>query len=498
MSEEQQQQQQQQRQQQMQLQQQQQQQQIKSPKDTNNTNANNNTNTTTNTPNTNTPPRKSNIHEMRNQDFVSRLMAATPPYLYSAPMGPNNFFFSDMLRSLVAARNQENVRNLQLQHSAALARRPRKRTWSQQRTYFKENETLLEKSQQTHQTTTLPQLNTVEKPLELTTHKPYLQHLANKYRKLETETNKETGDVKQLLVNPKTQNERETDNTSNNTTPITGGGTVDATLQTTPPAASLPPQDLVLPPPPPVWYPPLYPPYGIDPLHFFIDLRVSGHIYDRKKENISPLASAENTTTPNEANNSPPASHTITLPNKHRHGSAFTVPTPRSNDLKNITSLQHNPSAPNTDAINLSSNATNAVAASAVNKFENYAKYYDFGESKENQPNIAKCNANYMLQHLPRLYSQFAARDLIAQAQNDTLNHINNETLESDNKSDNDCEAESDERHSIANSDDNDLDENSNRDRDIDVEIIDSIKYRTDGNSSRCSSPDESSITQID
>lgn len=34
----------------------------------------------------------------------------------------------------------------------------------------------------------------------------------------------------------------------------------------------------ILPPTPPLWYPPLYPPhppYGIDPLHFFIDLRVS-------------------------------------------------------------------------------------------------------------------------------------------------------------------------------------------------------------------------------
>lgn len=40
-----------------------------------------------------------------------------------------------------------------------------------------------------------------------------------------------------------------------------------------------------MPPLPPPWYPPMYPtPYvGVDPLHFFIDLRVSGHIYDRKR-----------------------------------------------------------------------------------------------------------------------------------------------------------------------------------------------------------------------
>ncbi|XP_073828509.1 uncharacterized protein [Musca autumnalis] len=456
-------------------QQQQQHQQIKSPKDAN-TNSSANNNTTT-------PPRKSNIHEMRNQDFVSRLMAATPPYLYSAPMGPNNFFFSDMLRSLVAARNQENVRNLQLQQSAALARRPRKRTWSHHRSYFKENETILEKSQHQQQP---PHITATEKPLELTTHKPYLQHLANKYRKLESEAGKD-------IVPAGKVGERDVEQTTANTT-VSGGGAsgADPTLQSTPPAASLPPQDLVLPPPPPVWYPPLYPPYGIDPLHFFIDLRVSGHIYDRKKENVSPLANAENngSTPANEAANSPPATNALNLPNKHRHGSAFTVPTPRSNDLKTLASLQ------TTDAINLSSTGAGAV----MNKFENYAKYYDFGESKENQPNIAKCSANYMLQHLPRLYSQFAARDLIAQAQNENAqnNSANSDLVESDNKSDIECDADSEGHHSITNSEDNDIEESSNRERDIDVEIIDSIKYRNDGSSSRCSSPDESSITQID
>ncbi|XP_005182812.3 dual specificity protein kinase splA [Musca domestica] len=465
--------------QQLQQQQQQQHTQIKSPKDAN---TNNNTNTTT-------PPRKSNIHEMRNQDFVSRLMASTPPYLYSAPMGPNNFFFSDMLRSLVAARNQENVRNLQLQQSAALARRPRKRTWSHHRSYFKENETILEKAQQQqHQQQQTPHITATEKPLELTTHKPYLQHLANKYRKLEADSGKDVLSTQKI-------GDRQLDQTN---TTVSGGGAsiADPALQSTPPAASLPPQDLVLPPPPPVWYPPLYPPYGIDPLHFFIDLRVSGHIYDRKKENVSPLASAENngnnTASAGDSENSPPAvANALNLPNKHRHGSAFTVPTPRSNDLKTLASLQ----ATN-DAINLSSTGAGAV----MNKFENYAKYYDFGESKENQPNIAKCSANYMLQHLPRLYSQFAARDLIAQAQteNDQNNSANSDMVESDNKSDIECDADSEGHHSITNSDDNDIEESSTRERDIDVEIIDSIKYRNDGNSSRCSSPDEGSITQID
>lgn len=48
--------------------------------------------------------------------------------------------------------------------------------------------------------------------------------------------------------------------------------------------ATGPPSNLILPPPPPMWYPPLYnPQFGVDPLNFFIDLRVSGHIYDRKR-----------------------------------------------------------------------------------------------------------------------------------------------------------------------------------------------------------------------
>ncbi|XP_075155640.1 uncharacterized protein LOC142228996 [Haematobia irritans] len=466
---------------QQQLQHQQQTHQIKSPKDAN-----------INSAHPNTAACKSNMHDMRNQEFVSRLMAATPPYLYSAPLGPNNFFFSDMLRSLVANRNQESVRNLQMQQTAAFARRPRKRTWSQHRSYFKENETILEKAQQEHQT-----IATTEKPLELTTHKPYLQNLANKYRKLEAEKVKDRNDFK-LILEPLKARDREVEQTSTPTSSSAIGGDAsmaDPAMESTPPAASLPPQDLVLPPPPPVWYPPLYSPYGIDPLHFFIDLRVSGHIYDRKKENVSPLANAEsngNTTELNENNKSPQSSNAIAIPNKYRHGSAFTVPTPRANDLKAMTVLQAT-----SDAINLSS-----TSGTSMNKFENYSKYYDFGETKENQPDITKCSANYMLQHLPRIYSQFAARDLIVQSQND--NALNNSSangsdhVESDNKSDVECDADSDGNQSVGNYGDNDIEESSNRERDIDVEIIDAIKFRNDENGSICSTPDNSSITQID
>ncbi|XP_067634921.1 basic-leucine zipper transcription factor A [Eurosta solidaginis] len=443
----------------------------------------------TNTAST-TTPRKSNIHEMCNQEFVSRLMAATPPYLYSTPVGTNNFFFSDMLRSLVQARNNETARNLQLQQSMVLARRPRKRTWvHHHRPYYehlRERKEAEEKQQQQQQMQQQQQLtgNAVsavgglEKPLELT-NKPYF-HLANKYRKLDDATTAKDGgtDIKLGrchtggVTTPNSSAASATNGSSN------GGGAADAVLQDTPPAASLPPQDLVLPPPPPVWYPPLYPPYGIDPLHFFIDLRVSGHIYDRKKGNISPLTSADNSNAPNDSESIEGNASSASLLNKHRQGSAFTVPVPRANDSKSAA-------AHTLDAINLTSSAM-------ASKFENYTKYYDMGEAKENQP-LRKSSATYMLQHLPRLYSQFAARDLIAS--NAAADVDGSHNLDSDNKSEPDCDADSDGRASVDNS--VSLCGN-NRERDIDVEIIDSIKYRTDGESSRCSSADDASITQID
>lgn len=98
------------------------------------------------------------------------------------------------------------------------------------------------------------------------------------------------------------------------------------------------PQNLVLPPPPPMWYPPLYPtpPYGIDPLHFFIDLRVSGHIYDKKNQK-------DNNNVPANENFSMDKPHTEVSAVKNetdviqnsfkqtRHCSAFAVPSPNYN-----------------------------------------------------------------------------------------------------------------------------------------------------------------------
>ncbi|XP_017892765.1 uncharacterized protein LOC108632600 [Ceratina calcarata] len=57
-------------------------------------------------------------------DLVSRLLAATPPYLYNVPLTPHSFFFSEMLRSFVQAKTEVSSTN-----STTNAPRRRKRSW---------------------------------------------------------------------------------------------------------------------------------------------------------------------------------------------------------------------------------------------------------------------------------------------------------------------------------------------------------------------------------
>uniref|UniRef100_A0A182SC08 Uncharacterized protein n=1 Tax=Anopheles maculatus TaxID=74869 RepID=A0A182SC08_9DIPT len=253
--------------------------------------------------------------DYRNSELVTKLMAANPPYLYSPAVGPHNFFFSEMLRSLVANKRNESLRNAseQLHHhhhqqqqqqqtqqhhpqqqpqqtvahpnhltnhlalQAASSRRPRKRSWSQHRYY---PEALKDgKDTEDRQRPTQP-----EKPLELTNKlSAFSRNISSTAPKYPDGLEPSEG-----FKAPTFQ-----DRKSDDTKPPTAAGVSEkspinnATLIQEPSTASMPPSDLILPPPPPVWYPPLYPPYGIDPLHFFIDLRVSGHIYDRKKDSNS-------------------------------------------------------------------------------------------------------------------------------------------------------------------------------------------------------------------
>lgn len=164
-----------------------------------------------------------------------------------------------------------------------------------------------------------------------------------------------------------------------------------------PSAASLPPTDLVMPQIPPIWYPPIYPPYGIDPFHFFIDLRVSGQIYDRKKETNSPATNIE-TASMTENNNQI---------GKIRHGSAFTVP--RRNK---------SPSALNLTSSPITTTATKPSSIDFINNncFENDEKF------------ALSRNTNYVLQNLPRIYTSLTT--------NTTTNNNNNgddrQSLQSD------------------------------------------------------------------
>ncbi|XP_022911426.1 uncharacterized protein [Onthophagus taurus] len=178
---------------------------------------------------------KTSLSELRNTDLVSRLLAATPPYLYNIPLTPNSYFFSEMLRSLVQAK-AENSQRQPCGMSGVGQKRARKRSWTQSSRIneFQQHQQLLEES-----------VNNKERPLELTMGK-------------NLPTTSMSQEQQNFFANPQ-------------------------------PSCD---QNMMLPPVlPPVWYPPMYHPsnptnpYGIDPLHFFIDLRVSGHIYDRKMNN---------------------------------------------------------------------------------------------------------------------------------------------------------------------------------------------------------------------
>lgn len=285
----------------------------------------------------NPPKQRLNPHEIRNVDLVQRFLAATPSYLYSPPpIGPPNFFFSEMLRSLVQSKAAEGARGMQNP-----LRRPRKRLWTPPNRF--ENESSAKEPN-------------AEKPLELTTKhqtgpfpSAFNPHLKNSKESNDKSISSEVNAVSNETADSKLHPYASGDNAVNE-----------------PSAASLPPSDLVMPQIPPIWYPPLYPPYGIDPLHFFIDLRVSGQLYDRKKENSSP--SAENNALAVENNN-----HI----GKIRHGSAFSVPPRRDKSPL---------------ALNLSSIGPKS---SSVDFMNNNCPEFD-DKSR---------NTNYVLQNLPRIYT---------------------------------------------------------------------------------------------
>ncbi|XP_046678193.1 neural Wiskott-Aldrich syndrome protein [Homalodisca vitripennis] len=202
--------------------------------------------------------------DLRPADLVTRLLAATPPYLYTMPLS-NSFFFSEMLRSFVQARTSP----------PGGPRRGRKRSWKEARQ---------------------PPQN--DKPLELTTNpKPPPSP--------PVKSESPPKEVPQSLLLPPCN------------------------------LLSLPSSDPILPPPTaPLWYPhmnmyPPPPPQCFDP-HFFVDLRVSGHIWDRKAEKDSPPSEPLNLQTEEKKN--------VLNLSFRKHNSAFSVPQPRELQERERTS----------------------------------------------------------------------------------------------------------------------------------------------------------------
>ncbi|XP_030027478.1 uncharacterized protein LOC115445380 [Manduca sexta] len=206
---------------------------------------------------------KTHVRELRNTELVSRLLAATPPYLYSAlPLQPHAFFFSEMLRSFVNARHGCRPPHYH--------RRFKRRTHK----YFAENETEWRREWPKQEEEKKPPETRPEVPLELTVDKhPRMREASPRRMSPKTEQAKSSGSPgppgrHSSFVDVGTEELPKP-------SPCVGRN---------PPENVVPQSNLILPPPPPMWYPPLYnPQFGVDPLNFFIDLRVSGHIYDRKR-----------------------------------------------------------------------------------------------------------------------------------------------------------------------------------------------------------------------
>lgn len=372
------------------------------------------------------PKHRLSPFEVRNTDLVSRLLAATPPYLYNMPLVPHSYFFSEMLRSLVQSKAEAAARmSNNIPH-----RRSRKRTWTQGRAEHYPHKTepngKIDNQEMPPPTWTPPKITTdrriyENKPLELTMSKVNVSLNNNNITtKLDTSNDASTSRITDLpyknIINPPTSTVTAAEKTEINTP----SGHLPILFPSVPnivssdshsPSSSGSSTDLILPPPPPVWYPPLYPPpYGIDPLHFFIDLRVSGHIYDRKNQskdhpnyNITQpniqMGSNQNTNilenssnlsiSTRNSNASTPSNvsenSSFNLLRESKHTSAFSVPTP---------SLNLN------DPLNLTSPFQKSKHDKNDRKGRFDIKSMGFDTSTENRQ-----SSNYILKNLVKIYS---------------------------------------------------------------------------------------------
>ncbi|CRL06698.1 CLUMA_CG019484, isoform A [Clunio marinus] len=212
-------------------------------------------------------------HEMNNRELVRLYMAATPSYFFTPPsslhQAGHNFFFSEMLKSLVQKRKSDELNSTM--KSKTIPKKTRKSFYHYQ------------------------------KPLETDWKR---QKLTDRPK---TPTN-ENEDPKVSSANENSQDSViNVDKDDPQPSPLT------EVTQTQPNNSA--------------FYP------YVDPLHFFIDLRVSaGQVYDRKKETYLSQALKSNI----------PLDPTWTNPiiGKNRVGSAFKVP--ETNNFSAINLIANN------------------------------------------------------------------------------------------------------------------------------------------------------------
>ncbi|XP_063695492.1 uncharacterized protein LOC134826915 [Culicoides brevitarsis] len=267
------------------------------------------------------PRMRLNTPSFPGQDLVNKFIAATPSYMYSPIAGQHTFYFSELLRSLSQAKKAElmNVSRESTAHQQqsqilqANRKIGRKRGWNQLRNEDVDYISAIS--------------NDTERPLELTSkHPTVLQRCSSPDKK---SGNSNVG----IQVKTSRVDERKRDLKS---------ASPEVEVSDTPPApASVPSvSGDVLPQVTPAWYPSLYPHYGLDPANFFVDLRVSGHIFERKRE----LAAQALKTVANINNNNNGITSYFDNDFPKRSGSAFSIPKPREmeKNFENVINLSAN------------------------------------------------------------------------------------------------------------------------------------------------------------
>ncbi|XP_012275705.1 uncharacterized protein LOC105697188 [Orussus abietinus] len=296
-------------------------------------------------------------------DLVTRFLAATPPYLYNVPLTPHSFFFSEMLRSFVQAKAEASPVPTGSTPSRRRKRswrevreRPLELT-TKERPHHQRDEYQLQPRQDGHENRKRECLPEVEakvhaesfeqKPaLDVDVLKPvdenraeFIRHSRSYFDDRQShfrldqavqETGIYQGDPRKLKPEEPPPGERKSscterpefeeraransdlgflpdqkqgklDFASRNFLGARGDEIPPGSLKNFGLPANVPNPEFL---PNPLWYPPYHMSQsysGIDPMHFFIDLHVSGHIWDRKLNERQ-------------------------LPFKSKHSSAFSVP----------------------------------------------------------------------------------------------------------------------------------------------------------------------------